>query len=220
MHERVDDLAEAHGIGRRVLQVAEPVDQYMPSPGALDERHRSSSPVDGDELLVSFGGTVCPTPPIGNGPAGHRAGTQLLSTQPDSTLAAKTGESVIASPGTHGLRIGRPMTKANGRLATAIVQRYRERFGRGPSLAKAHIGTDFAVVVLGDVQTEVEQSLVAEGEVESVELLRSPDTPDGRRRILRNDRSGRSRKVVAMLGDHNAVANSSVLVFLLEPDRP
>ena len=28
------------------------------------------------------------------------------------------------------------------------------------------------------------------------------------------------RKVVAMLGDHNAVANSSVLVFLLEPDRP
>ena len=56
----------------------------------------TSSPVDGDELLVSFGGTVCPTPPIGNGPAGHRAGTQLLSTQPDSTLAAKTGESVIA----------------------------------------------------------------------------------------------------------------------------
>jgi hypothetical protein len=28
------------------------------------------------------------------------------------------------------------------------------------------------------------------------------------------------RKVVAMLGDHNAVANLSVLVFLLEPDRP
>jgi uncharacterized protein YbcI len=28
------------------------------------------------------------------------------------------------------------------------------------------------------------------------------------------------RKIVAMLCDHNAVANSSVLVFLLEPDRP
>ena len=27
------------------------------------------------------------------------------------------------------------------------------------------------------------------------------------------------RKVVGMLGDHNAVGNSSVLVFLLEPDR-
>ena len=28
------------------------------------------------------------------------------------------------------------------------------------------------------------------------------------------------RKVVAMLGDHNAVANSSLLVFLLESGRP
>jgi hypothetical protein len=27
------------------------------------------------------------------------------------------------------------------------------------------------------------------------------------------------RKVVAMLGDHNAVANTSALVFLLEPER-
>ena len=27
------------------------------------------------------------------------------------------------------------------------------------------------------------------------------------------------RKVVAMLGDHNALANTSVLVFLLEPER-
>jgi uncharacterized protein YbcI len=26
------------------------------------------------------------------------------------------------------------------------------------------------------------------------------------------------RKVVAMLGDHNAVANTTVLVFLLEPE--
>jgi len=28
------------------------------------------------------------------------------------------------------------------------------------------------------------------------------------------------RKVAAFLGDHNAVANITVLVFLLEPDRP
>ena len=55
------------------------------------------------------------------------------------------------------------MTEADGRLATAIVQRYRERFGRGPTLARAHIGSDFALVILGDVQTEVERSLVALG---------------------------------------------------------
>jgi len=27
------------------------------------------------------------------------------------------------------------------------------------------------------------------------------------------------RKVVAMLGDHNALANTSALIFLLEPER-
>lgn len=112
------------------------------------------------------------------------------------------------------------MTKANGRLATAIVQRYRERFGRGPTLAKAHIGSDFAVVVLGDVQTEVEQSLVAGGEVESVELLRRRIRQMGNDEFCETTEEVLGRKVLAMLGDHNAVANSSVLVFLLEPEPP
>ena len=110
------------------------------------------------------------------------------------------------------------MTEANGLLATAIVQRYRERFGRGPTLAKAHIGSDFAVVVLGDVQTEVERSLVAEGEVESVELLRRRIRQMAADEFCAATEEVLGRKVVAMLGDHNARANSSVLAFLLEPE--
>jgi uncharacterized protein YbcI len=110
------------------------------------------------------------------------------------------------------------MTRNDGRLATAIVQRYRERFGRGPTLAKAHSGSDFAVVILGDVQTEVEQSLVALGEVESVELLhrriRQMATDD----FCAATEEVVGRKVLAMLGDHNAAANYSVMLFLLEPE--
>ena len=112
------------------------------------------------------------------------------------------------------------MTEASGRLATAIVQRYRERFGRGPTLAKAYIGGDFAVVILGNVQTEVEQSLVASGEVESVELLRRRIRQTATDDFCAATEEVVGRKVVAMLGDHNAEANYSVLVFLLEPERP
>jgi uncharacterized protein YbcI len=112
------------------------------------------------------------------------------------------------------------MTEANGRLATVIVQRYRDRFGRGPTVAKAHIGRDFAVVVLGDVQTEVERSLVAEGEVESVELLRRRMRQMAADEFCAATEEVLGRKVLAMLGDHNARANSSVMVFLLEPERP
>jgi uncharacterized protein YbcI len=148
--------------------------------------------------------------------ARYGAGTQSLSTQLDSALAAIRGP-VTAFCRDDGLRIGWRMTKADGQLATAIVKRYRERYGHGPTLAKAHIERGFAVVVLGDVQTEVERSLVAEGEVESVELLRRRIRQMAADEFCAATEEVLGRKVLAMLGDHNARANASVLLFLLEP---
>jgi uncharacterized protein YbcI len=112
------------------------------------------------------------------------------------------------------------MTEVSGRLATTIVQRYRERFGRGPTEARAYVGRDHALVILGNAQTEVERSLVAGGDADAVEYMRrrvremaTDDFCEAAQDVL-------GRKVTAMLGDHNAVANTSVLVFLLEPDGP
>jgi len=45
------------------------------------------------------------------------------------------------------------MSTVKGELATAIVRRYRDRFGRGPTEAKAVIEDDFAMVILGSAQT-------------------------------------------------------------------
>jgi uncharacterized protein YbcI len=111
------------------------------------------------------------------------------------------------------------MTEVSGRLATTIVQRYRDRFGRGPTEAKAYIGRDYALVILSRAQTDVERSLVAEGEVDAVELLRRRVRQMGAQEFCAATEKIVGRKVVAMLGDHNAVANTSVLVFLLEPAR-
>ena len=108
------------------------------------------------------------------------------------------------------------MTEVGGRLATAIVQRYRDRFGRGPTESRAYIGDDHVLVILGSAQTEVERSLVADGELGAVEFLRR------RVRQLATDEfcavveEITGRKVKVMLGDHSAVANTTVLVFLLE----
>ena len=107
-------------------------------------------------------------------------------------------------------------TELSGRLATAIVQRYRDRFGRGPTEARAHIGDDYALVILGSVQTEVERSLVAGGERDAVELLRRRVRQMAAAEFRAATEEIVDRKVVAMLGDHNAVANTTVLVFLLE----
>jgi uncharacterized protein YbcI len=108
------------------------------------------------------------------------------------------------------------MSEINGRLATALVQSYRARFGRGPTEARTVIGDDFVLAILGSAQTEVERSLVASGETESVEILRrrvrelaAPEFSAVVEDIL-------GRKVATMLGDHKAEANKTVLVFLLE----
>jgi uncharacterized protein YbcI len=112
------------------------------------------------------------------------------------------------------------MGQVSGVLATEIVKRYRHRFGRGPTEARAYVGNDYALVILGNAQTEVERSLVAGGELESVELLRrrvrqmaAPEFCEVTEQIV-------GRKVLAMLGDHNAVANTTALVFLLERTPP
>jgi uncharacterized protein YbcI len=111
------------------------------------------------------------------------------------------------------------MTEVSGRLATTIVQRYRDRFGRGPTEARAFIGRDYALVVLGSVQTDVERSLVAEGEVDSVEFMRRRVRQMASDEFCAATEEVVGRKVVAMLGDHNAVADTTALVFLLEPER-
>ena len=112
------------------------------------------------------------------------------------------------------------MSTLNGDLATAIVQRYRDRFGRGPTEARAVIQDDFALLILGSAQTEVERSLVAGGELASVELLRRQVRAMAAPEFCAVVEEITGRKVKAMLGDHSAEANVTVLVFLLEPAGP
>jgi uncharacterized protein YbcI len=106
--------------------------------------------------------------------------------------------------------------EVSGHLARAVVQWYRDRFGRGPTQAKGYVHAEVAFVVLGNVQTEVERSLVQGGEIESVELLRRRVRQifGAELRAVVEEIVG--ARVVAMLGDHNAVANTTVMTFLLE----
>jgi uncharacterized protein YbcI len=108
----------------------------------------------------------------------------------------------------------------SGQLATALVQRYRDRFGRGPTESKAFIADDHALVILGSPQTDVERSLVLAGQVDEVELLRR------RVRQLAADEFCSvveqivGRKVAVMLGDHSAAGNITALVFIFEREQP
>ena len=112
------------------------------------------------------------------------------------------------------------MSEVGGRLATAIVRRYRDRFGRGPTEAKAYVRDDHA---FGDPRKPPRPTwsgrLISRSESDSVELLRR------RVRQFATDEFSQvaeeivGRKVTVMLGDHNAEANVTALVFLFERDQ-
>jgi uncharacterized protein YbcI len=112
------------------------------------------------------------------------------------------------------------MSTLGGELSNAIVRSYRDRFGRGPTAAKAVIQDDFALLILGSAQTDVERSLVAGGEHDSVELLRRRVRQMAAPEFCAVVEAVVGRKVTAMLGDHHAEANVTVLVFLLERPEP
>ena len=109
-------------------------------------------------------------------------------------------------------------SELSGRLATSVVRWYHDRFGRGPTEAKAYLLDRYVLVVLGQVQTEVERSLVERGELESVEVLRRRVRQTFADELNAMVEEHVGRKVRATLSDHNATANTTALLFVLEPE--
>jgi uncharacterized protein YbcI len=99
-------------------------------------------------------------------------------------------------------------------LSNAIVRWYAEKFGRGPTRAKAYIEQDHTTIILGDVQTAVERTLTANGQGALVKEVRRTV-----KAVYRTELSGiveqtTGRTVVAMHSDHDPETNTAVYVFL------
>jgi uncharacterized protein YbcI len=101
-------------------------------------------------------------------------------------------------------------------LARAFVGFYRERFGRGPTQAKAHVEDDFALVILGEVQTPAERTLANAGEVDLVKQVRRTVKAVYRDELVALAEELTSRRVGAMHSDHDPATDTSVYVFLFE----
>jgi|EndMetStandDraft_8_1072994.scaffolds.fasta_scaffold832019_1 uncharacterized protein YbcI len=102
-------------------------------------------------------------------------------------------------------------------LANGVVRWYTERFGRGPTHAKAYVNEDFALVVMAGVQSQAEQTLVEQGDAQAVFNLRRAIKEAHKEALsaLAAELTGRSVRM--MLSDHKPHEDTSVLVFLFEP---
>ena len=106
---------------------------------------------------------------------------------------------------------------ARSAIANAIVRLHAEHFGRGPTRARAHVGDDFVLVVLEDVFTTAERTLVAAGRGEEVRRARDAFNDVMQARFVEAVESATGRRVRAFMCQTNLDPEMAVEVFVMEP---
>jgi uncharacterized protein YbcI len=101
-------------------------------------------------------------------------------------------------------------------VSNAIVAWFKERAGRGPTHTKAYLADDHVLVLLRNVQTTVERTLVEHGQSELVDQLRRTIRDAYRDELCALVSAKVGRPVATLLSDHDPSADTSALVFLLE----
>jgi uncharacterized protein YbcI len=106
---------------------------------------------------------------------------------------------------------------ARSAIATAIVRLHAENYGRGPTRARAHLHEDYVLVVLEDVLTTAERTLVAAGHSAQVEAARDALNEILRPQFVEAVESVTGRRVRAFFCQTHFDPEAAVELFLLEP---
>jgi uncharacterized protein YbcI len=107
---------------------------------------------------------------------------------------------------------------ARSAIANAVVRLHAEHFGRGPTRARAHVAEDFVLVVLEDVFTVAERTLVAAGRVEEVKAARAAFADVMRERFCAAVSVACGRGVRAYFSQTHVEPEMAVELFVLEPE--
>jgi uncharacterized protein YbcI len=107
---------------------------------------------------------------------------------------------------------------ARSAIANAIVRLHAEHFGRGPTRARAHVAEDFVLVVLEDVFTTAERTLVSAGRAAEVRAARSAFADVMRDRFCAAVEAACGRRVRAYFSQTHVDPEMAVELFVLEPE--
>jgi uncharacterized protein YbcI len=104
-----------------------------------------------------------------------------------------------------------------GAISTAIVRQFSEFVGRGPTRARTTIVEDTVTVVVRDMLTKAERKLIADGQSDTVLLLRVKFQQSMRADLIAAVEMLTERKVLAFMSGNDLEADAAAEVFLLEP---
>lgn len=106
---------------------------------------------------------------------------------------------------------------ASAAISTAVVHLLREYTGRGPTKAKTYITSDLITVVLQDILTKGERSLVNDGRNDAVLHTRQLYQQTMRRDLVETIERITERKVAAFLSANHIDPDVAVESFVLMP---
>ncbi|HEX7245619.1 MAG TPA: Na-translocating system protein MpsC family protein [Solirubrobacterales bacterium] len=100
-------------------------------------------------------------------------------------------------------------------FSNAMVALHREHFGRGPAAARAFIADGFAICVLTDVYTRVEQTLIEAGRLDHVRDTRLLHQESLEEEYKRAAEAVLGREVIAFLSATHTEPDVEIEVCLL-----
>jgi uncharacterized protein YbcI len=103
-------------------------------------------------------------------------------------------------------------------VSTAVVHLMREYTGRGPTKAKTYIHADLVTVVLQDILTKGERSLVSDGKSEAVLHTRQLFQQTMRSSLVDAVEEIVGRSVTAFMSANHIDPDIAVETFVLAPD--
>ena len=105
----------------------------------------------------------------------------------------------------------------NAAISTAVVHLLREYTGRGPTKAKTYLNPDLVTVVLQDILTKGENSLVGDGRVDAVLSTRHLYQQTMRTDLVETVERITGRTVIAFMSSNHVAPDMAVETFVLEP---
>jgi len=109
---------------------------------------------------------------------------------------------------------------ASADISTAVVHLLREYTGRGPTKAKTYISPDLVTVVLQDILTKGERSLVADGQSVNVLHTRQLFQQTMKVDLVETVERITGRSVAAFLSSNHIDPDVAVETFVLAPVAP
>lgn len=106
---------------------------------------------------------------------------------------------------------------ASAAISTAVVHLLREYTGRGPTKAKTYVNQDLVTVVLQDILTKGERSLVSDGQHGSVLNTRHLYQQTMEASLVETVERLMGRPVVAFMSANHIDPDMAVETFVLAP---